>query len=189
MSIHMPILTKIAGLYASFRRRRRAANWASDVKIFLKSHEDPYNLAGLELALLHLNRTAPQELTVQQRKHLTVYTFAPTIEAVLNQLVLARSLVTSREDIYPGFFEPSLPEQHLRRFDDFFTTAQGHVVEIVPLVESLTGRTRQLIDHLQELEVNDPIHYAYYLRKLRRLTADLFHTLQAMLETSFQPTV
>lgn len=189
MPTHMSILTKITGLYESFRRRRCTANWASDVKIFLKDHEDPYNLAGLELVLLHLSKARVQELSVQQRKHLSIYTFAPNVETVLDQLVYARLHVTSREGIVPGFFDRSEPEQRLRRFDDFFTTTQGHVVEIIPLVESLTGLTQQLIDRLQELEANDTIHHAYYLRKLRRLTSDLFHTLQAMLETSFQPSV
>ena len=189
MSKHMPILTKITGLYASFRRRRLAGSWSSDVKIFLKTHEDLYTLAGLELALLHLSKIEVQEFSLTQRKRSFIKTYSPTIDLLLSQSNVARSLITAGESIGPKFFDGNLSEPQSRRFEDFFSTSQGHAVELVPVADSVVSRTQMLIQCLQDLEVENRDLYAYYLRKLRRLVIDLFHTLAALIETSHRPPV
>ena len=189
MSNHMPILTKITGLYASFRRRRLAANWTSDVKIFLKSHDDLYNLAGLELALLHLSKLRVRELSLAERKRATIETYSPTVDLLLSQVNIARSLVTANETVSARFYDGSLGDRTLKRFDDYFATVEGHAVELVPVTDSVVARAQMLIQCLQALEVENRDLYAYYLRKLRRLVVDLFHTLQALIETNHRPPV
>lgn len=189
MSNHMPILTKITGLYASYRQRRLAAAWTTDVKIFLKTHQDLYTLAGLDLALLHLSRLQVKELSLAERKRLVLTTHVPTVDLLLSQANVARSLITANEGISPKFYEGNANEPVPKRFEDYFATIQGHAVELVPVTDSVVARTQMLIQCLQELEVDDQDRYAYYLRKLRRLVMDLFHTLQALIETSHRPPV
>lgn len=180
----MPILAKIAGLYASFLKKRRAKNWASDLRVFLKHHEDPYNFEGIELALLHLQKVRPKKLTLQERKRMQVVTYLSTIELVLNKINFARAHITAGEGIPDSFFR-GYEQQIVRRFDDFYTTQTGHTVDIVGVNDSLRNWIATLMGHMRELETDNPERFHYYMRKLRKLWADVFHALQANLETSF----
>lgn len=181
----MPILAKISGLYASFLRRQRIKNWESDLTVFLKRHEDPYNFEGIELALLHLRKVSPKKLTLQERKRMLVVTHLPTIEHLLQKITYARAHLTAGEGIPDTFFR-GYERQVAHRFDDFYSTQAGHTVDFVGVNDSLKDWIETLISHLRELETDNPERFHYYMRKLRKLWADVFHVLQANLETSFQ---
>lgn len=169
----------------NFLKRRARRNWESDIRVFLKTHEDPYNLAGLELALLHLGRRTVPELSVHQRKQITLTVSVSSVEALMQQIQLSKALIAAGEALTPSFYGKGEPPVVERTVDDFFTTERGHVVRPELIVDSLTERTRQLIELLQQLEAESKTIYPYYMRKMKKLFADLFHTLQAMLESTY----
>jgi len=179
----MSILTFFQGLYARHRRRSYERNWDSDFKILLKTHEEPFNFAGLELAMLHLSKVPIVEPTAAQRRTMMLATATPTIEHLLALLAQARLYVGERDSMPKNF----LPSEGLRqrRFDDYFVSEDGHVVSIAAIRPSLEGRINQLIALLRELEVEEDATYSYYNRKLRVLYMDAFYVLQAIHETSF----
>jgi hypothetical protein len=180
----MSILTFFLGLYARRRRRSYERNWDNDFKVLLKTHEDPYCLEGLELAMLHLSKVQIVEPTAQSRRTLTLPTATSTVEHLLSLLATSRLYVGERNSVPQNF----LPKEGLRqrRFDDYFISAEGHVVSIEKIRASLEGRVTQLIEVLRELEGTEESEFAYYQRKLRPLYTDVFFVLQAIHETSFR---
>lgn len=171
---------------SDYLRRRARRAWEDDLRVFLKTQEDPYNLEGLELALLHLERRKVLELSVAQRKQLRLTTCTPTVEELMGQVQYAKALIAAGESVTPALYGGRELNVMERSVDDFFTTHAGYVIRPEAIAESLTERTRQLIGVLQTLEADSKSSYPYYMRKMKRLFADLFHTLQSLLEISFQ---
>lgn len=180
----MAIKTFFQGLYARFTKKSVERNWDDDFTVLLQTHEDPYNLEGLELALYHLARVDIADLTVLQRRTLTLYVTTATIEQLLGLLTQARLYIGQRDTMPKNF----LPNEALRqrRFDDYFVSEAGHVVSIAMIRPSLVGRITHLISLLRETETADPSAFNYYNRKLRPLYADAFYALQAIYDTKFQ---
>lgn len=180
----MSILTYLTRLYAGFRKRSYERNWDHDFKIHLKTHEEPFDFAGLELALLHLKKVSVIEPSAQLRRTLTLHVATPTVEHLLSLLALARIYVGQRDSMPQDFL--SSEDVRPRTYDDYFISKEGHIVSIEKIRSSIEGRLTQLIAMMRLLETEQDITYAYFSRKLRPLFSDTFYVLQAIHETSFR---
>lgn len=180
----MSLLTYIRGVYARFKAARARRAWENDWRVFNKQHADPFNLEGLELALLHLSKVQVPRLSVTQRRTMQVYSAVPTIDELLSLLQTVRSIVLAG-DTMPEKIFPSEDKLQHRRADDYFTSADGHTVSIEMMPASLDGRITQLISALRQLEADGETHYSYYDRKLRPLYRDTYYVLLALHQTSW----
>lgn len=180
----MSILTMLRRVYAGFWKKRYEKNWDQDFKVLLKKHEDPFNLEGLELALLHLSKVPIKEPPATLRRRLTLYAGTASVEHLLATLAQARLYVGQRDSMPQNF----LPSSEVRQiaFDDYFVSVEGHAVSIEKIRPSVEGRVLQLIAIMRELEVDEETQYGYYSRKFRPLYRDAFYVLQAIHETSFR---
>lgn len=181
----MSFLTILTGTYARWQKKRFKARWDKDFEILLRQQklDDPYNRAGLELALLHLRKIKIHEPSALQRRTMVVYSAIQTVDELLAALSLIKTIIVSRDTMPKDF---SRDESKHRRFDDYFVSVDGHIVSIEKIHSSLEGRLTQLFSTLGELEVNEASEYTYYLRKLHPLYRDAYYTLQAIYATSYQ---
>ena len=181
----MSILNYLTRAYARWKKQQYKNRWDNDFKVLLrdKGINDPFNTAGLHLALLHLNKTPIVEPSIQTRRSLRVYASTTTIDQLLTLLTYAKRLMEVHDNMSSDFF-PS-EERQLHRFDDYFVSADGHIVSIEKIVVSIEGRLTQLISELEACEVNDEIRHGYYCRKLYPLFCDTFFVLQAIHATSY----
>lgn len=180
----MSLLTYIKRVYARYKAKRAQQAWQHDWQVFLKTHPDPYNLEGLELALLHLGKVKVPELTLTQRRTLKVYTAVPTVDQLLSLLTTVRMIVMA-SDTMPEKLLPSEDGLQHRTADDYFISTGGHIVSIEKIPTSLEGRVNQLIIALRQLEADGDSHYQYYDRKLRPLYRDVYYAVLALHQSSF----
>ena len=179
----MAILTFIRERYERFLLQKRRLAWDNDLKVLLKTHDDPYNFEGLELVLLHLRLNSPKDLNTTQRRTNLVATSTKSIDQLLSLISGARLFVIGRDTMPKDFF-PS-EASRVRRFDDYFVSDAGHIVSIEKIYPSLEGWINQLITTIRELEADESNQYAYYNRKLRGLYHDSFNVLHAILRSQF----
>jgi hypothetical protein len=182
----MSIITQlIMGPYARWKKRLYRNSWDDDFKILLRqaSLDNPFNPAGLELALLHLKKTPIQEPSIHIRRALKVYSSTTTVDQLLSLMILANSVVEAGNSMSSNFF-PS-EERRLHKFDDYFVSIEGHTVSIEKIVGALQLRLTELISKLEHWEVNNEVMYDYYNRRLYQLFCDSFFVLQAIHATSY----
>ncbi|QVD49401.1 hypothetical protein LUCX_331 [Xanthomonas phage vB_XciM_LucasX] len=186
----MSILSRLVTRYRDWQAQRREAHWNHDIDMHLKTHDNPFDPTGIELAVTHLKAVKLTAVPMAKRRRLPIAAFSSNIDEFLVKVQYCTRLIENRESI-PQSFLPNTKK--LYRLDDFFVTGEGHMVAIEKIAPTLITRLEQFVAAIRQheilqLEENEKMKdlSGYYQRKLFPLYQDCYYIVQAVHATTFR---